>query len=142
MAKKTKTPAVPAPDQLFFRSAVVDRFVLNLERIKAFKPIQKEHDEDRKTILSWGVETAPAESVEYLGMTGKVTLSAQANERKIVSMAAVAKFFGARFNTLCTFALKHMDSEMNEAERAKYLTEARTGARTISAETRIPKDQK
>ncbi len=128
-------PTAIGPDT----SKLIDEYVVLSKRVDDFRPTIKRVAELAATMRGWiPASLAGDADIRFTSKMNQVHFSPCAKERTIISMAAVAKFFGARFFTLCSFALKYIDSEMDDAERGKYLAETRTGNRILTAGPRLP----
>lgn len=121
------------------RALLVDEYVALAKQAEDFRPTTKRLAELAATMREWiPAKLAGDKDVRFTSRYNQVHFGPCANERTIKSMAAVAQFFGKRFFSMCSFALKHIDSEMDAAERAKYLSESQSGNRLLTAGPRLP----
>lgn len=135
MAKKADTPKEPTREEIIDElgrldaEIAADGIATKLTRIKTL----------RETVRAWS-ETEPAEKpLLYEGKAYSVTLTPRENQRSIRSLQAVYKALGiAKFIVACSLTLKALEEAVGKENIGKYVTEERTGSRTVATFARKP----
>lgn len=118
-------------------AAIVDELGRLAARIAEVKPAQDRYDQLRTQVVSWYEQEDPAKEFTLDGADFSMTVSARSEERKIASMAKLAKRLGQRvFMAAAVFPMKALDALLLPAEQAEFVAAERTGPRKLKT---IPK---
>lgn len=125
--------------------AQVDRLGALQRLIAEFKPIRNEHDlvmkeadSLAKEIASWIPQNTPAENGVVLeGERYNAQISARSNERRVKDFAPILKAIGQKaFLAAASIPLKVLDVLLNDEQKAKYISQERTGSRRVTCVAR------
>jgi hypothetical protein len=121
------------------RPRVVDEFGELSRQIAAFKPVIDRHKVLEREIASWYDSDNPAEAYEIEGSVYTAQVSARKRERRIVDMGKLFRHLGKLdFIRWCTFPLSAIDKLIASDLQSEFLTEERTGSRSVKAVAKAP----
>jgi hypothetical protein len=120
-----------------FRIAIVDEFGELDRQMQASKPIRERHEALRKQIALWFEGKPGDEPCVVEGRHYTVQASPRAHQTKVRSLSKLFTRLGKTlFLQLCSVPLTAVRNSLPEEEHEKFLSEDRTGHRTIRA---VPK---
>jgi hypothetical protein len=121
------------------RRGAVDEYGELCRQVAAFKPVLDRQKALEREIASWYDEQAPEEAYEVEGTVYTVQISARKRERRITDLPALFKHLGKlEFVRWCTFPLSAIDKLIDKDLQSEFLTEERTGSRTVKAVAKAP----
>jgi hypothetical protein len=87
----------------------------------------------RVRILAKHKYLLPADSDTARGEVYELLISAQGMERKVTALSKLCKYLSPkRFFAACSVTIAAFEAQVPEADRAQFITEARTGGRRIT----------
>jgi hypothetical protein len=121
------------------RAQVADEFGELERRIQEFKPVRDRHEALKKQIQTWFEQEPADQPASVEGKLYLVQASARANQRKVKSIASLFRRLGkALFLEVATVPFTAIDRVLPAEEHEKFVSEERTGSRTIKAVLRAP----
>ena len=134
MPATTKQKQSPKADP---RHALIDEYAALSAAAERWRPQEKRLKALRETMLGWFPKLKDGEAATVESAANAIDITARETERSVRNMKAVASFFGNRFFDLCSIPLKHLDSEMTEAQRAEHIDESQSGKRRFEVRSKV-----
>ena len=132
---KSKKPAEPEQPKL---EDLVDEFGDCKSKVEAVAAFAKRAESLRAQILTRVGVIKPEATKDVHGSRHVVTISAQSNQRTVGKLSQLSKRIGLpKFLASCTFPLKALELVLSGEEAVAYVTESRTGPRTVTVAPRV-----
>lgn len=114
------------------RAAVVDELGRLSEKLRECDAVHKRYDVLRKQVAGWYDAAAADVAATVEGRQYSVEVSARSEERKIKSMAKLAKALGAKvWWSICKVTMGDLDEHMTKAMQEAHVVVGQTGSRTV-----------